>query len=53
MNDNLRIFVRLFEKRPYLYEPTKEIINEYCRRKNKKEIVENVIKEKHLPAKDI
>ena len=26
MNDNLRIFVRLFEKRPYLYEPTKEII---------------------------
>jgi hypothetical protein len=53
MNDNLRIFVRLFEKRPYLYEPTKEIINEYCRRNNKKEIVENVIKEKHLPAKDI
>lgn len=47
MNDNLRIFDSLFEKRPYLYEQTKEIINEYCRRKNKKEIVENVIKEKH------
>ena len=53
MNDNLRIFVRLFEKRPYLYEPTKEIINEYCRRKNKKEIEENIIKEEHLFAKDI
>ena len=45
MNDNLRIFVRLFEKRPYLYEPTKEIINEYCRRQNKKEIIENDIRE--------
>lgn len=53
MNDNLRIFVRLFEKRPYLYEPTKEIINEYYRRKNKKEIEENIIKEEHLSAKDI